>query len=87
MPGKKVEVGPKTWAPATHVGDLDGVLGSLLQPDPVLAVVGIRGVNKRMENSPSLTLHDKPTVFVTTLGRWELFSLLAQFKGRICCAT
>lgn len=33
-PGKSVEDGPSMWAPATHVGDSDGVPGSWLWTDP-----------------------------------------------------
>lgn len=29
-PGKAAENGPSAWAPATHAGDPDGVLGSCL---------------------------------------------------------
>lgn len=30
-----------SWAPATHVGDLDGILAFQLQPGPALTVMGV----------------------------------------------
>lgn len=43
--GKAAQDGPAIWAPATHVGDPHGVLGSWLQTCPAAAIVGIWGVN------------------------------------------
>lgn len=37
-PRKAVGDGPRAWALAVHVGDLDGMCGSKLWPDPALAV-------------------------------------------------
>lgn len=37
-PGKAEDASKSTWAPATHVGDLHGVLGSWLQSGPALVV-------------------------------------------------
>ena len=42
--GKAVEDGP-ILAPATHVGDSDGVPYSWLQPGPVLVVAAMWGMN------------------------------------------
>lgn len=42
MPRKAAGDGP-TWAPATHLGDWDVVLGSWLWPEPELAVADIWG--------------------------------------------
>lgn len=33
-PGKAMEDGPNAWAPATHVGNLDGAAGSWFLPSP-----------------------------------------------------
>lgn len=49
-PGKAVGNGSYTWAPATHVGDPYGVLGSWLQPNPALAVATNQEVNQFMED-------------------------------------
>lgn len=38
------------WVHATHMGDLDWVLGYWLQPGPALVVMGIRGVNQGMKD-------------------------------------
>lgn len=38
MPGESKGDGPSTWAPATHVGDQNGFLGSWLQPGVALAI-------------------------------------------------
>lgn len=41
VPGKEAEDGLNTWAPATHLGEQDGVLGFWLQPgsDQVAVVI------------------------------------------------
>lgn len=44
VPGE-VKDGPSAWVSATQLGDQDGIPGSCLHPDPVLAVVAIWGVN------------------------------------------
>lgn len=41
--GKAAVDGPKTRAPGTHVGDLDGAPGSWLQPGPDLGFCGHLG--------------------------------------------
>lgn len=46
MPGKVAEDGPCIWAPATEMGDMDGVPGSWLWHGPVLAVEAIWGVDQ-----------------------------------------
>lgn len=53
-PGRQWVIAPGTWAPAIHVGDLDGVLGSYLSPSPAPAVAGIRGVNQQVDHLLSL---------------------------------
>lgn len=46
--GKAAEDGPRSWVPATHIGQLDGIPGSWLLPGPAPApaVVGIYGMNQ-----------------------------------------
>lgn len=38
VPGEQAEDGPSIWAPVTHMGDLDGGLGSWFSCGPVLVV-------------------------------------------------
>lgn len=59
VPGK-VDHDPKTWAPTTHVGDQDGVLGSWLGPGSALAVVAIWRV-KLFGWMVSLSLSQSPS--------------------------
>lgn len=41
MPKKAAKDALSTWSPATHMGDLDGVLPSWLQPGLDLAIAAI----------------------------------------------
>lgn len=42
--------GPKSWVPATNVGDADGVPNFLLQPGLARDVFAISGMNQQMGN-------------------------------------
>lgn len=42
--------GLSAWAPATHVGNSDGVLGSWFWPGPALAIATICAMNQKTEN-------------------------------------
>lgn len=50
VPTKVGEGGQNIWAPASYVGEPDGVPGSGLWPGPNLAPVAMCGVNQRMED-------------------------------------
>lgn len=45
-----MEDNPNIWAPATHTGDLDGVLDTSLQPSPTPVIAAICEVNQWMED-------------------------------------
>lgn len=64
-PGKAAEDGPRIRGPTTHVGEPDGILGSWLEPGPVLAVWGSELMAGR---SLSLTLSVCPSLSLTILG-------------------
>lgn len=55
MPGQAAEDGPKTWSPAIHMEDPDGISGLYLLSGPARAVAVIWGVNQGKEDSLSLT--------------------------------
>lgn len=40
-----------TWAPATRVGDQDGISGSWLQPRSGMAIATIREVSQQIEDN------------------------------------
>lgn len=54
--GDVAGAGSSTRLFAIHFGDSDWVLGSWLHPCPVLAVVGVLGVNQQMEDLHSVSL-------------------------------
>lgn len=39
--GRAAGDGSSSWLPATHMGDLDAILASWLQPDLAVAIAGI----------------------------------------------
>lgn len=49
---KNVDDGSRTWAPAMHVGDQDGVPDSWIQPGPALTGTVFWGVNQRTDDLP-----------------------------------